>query len=201
MQKQLLQHAKAVMLIASLIAMQGLRADFGLDDALQEMMHSVEKIQRKFAKVNKSIHTGMQNLMQPFVDHNGALSMVANDADIILHVAMHDIDKNSIKAVVHNKVLTIDARNKQAEMELVVDVASVKMNVQQKIEVASEEADKHSEKKITNISYNSQQIMRSLPAEILLDDVAVEYENGMLSVKLSRVNPIVSPKVINVIKK
>lgn len=201
MQKQRLQHAKAMMLIASLITMQGLKADFGLDDALQEMMHSVEKIQRKFTKVNKSIHTGMQTLMQSPVDHNGTLSMVANDADIVLHIAMHDIDKDSIKAVVHNKVLTINARNKQTEMELVVDATTVKMNAQQKIEVVSEEADKHSEKKITNVSYNSQQVMRSLPAEISLDAVAVEYENGVLTVKLSRVNPVVPPKVITVIKK
>jgi len=201
MQKQILPSVKGIILVASLISAQAMRADFGLDEAVQEMMHSVEKIQKKFTKINSSMRTGMNTLMQGAFSSNGTLSISKNDAEIILSVNMSDIVKDSIKAVVHHNVLTINARNKQTEMEFIVDARSAKLTLQQKVEVESEETDKNGDKKSSRVSFSSQQNVQSLPAEVSLHDVAVEYENGMLTVKLSRIEPIVSPKVIQVIKK
>lgn len=200
MQKQIIQSTKVTILVASLISAQLAQADFGLDDALQEMMHSVEKIQRKFTKINNSVHAGVHNFMQSTFSTN-MLNVVTQDAHVIITVALNDIDKDSIKAVVHNKVLTVNARDKQTEMELVVDTRSVKLSMQQKIEVASQEAGKSGEKKTEQVSVSSQQNMQSLPVEVKLDDVAIEYENNVLTVKLSRTEPVILPKVIQVTKK
>ncbi len=202
MQKQIHFSTKVLMLIASLMGTQMVRSDFGLDGALQEMTRSVEKIQKKFTKINNSMHTSMNNFMQgAFSAQVGTLTIATQDAHVVITVAMNDLDKDSIKAVVHNNVLTINARNKQTEMELVVDAHSAKLNMQQKVEVASEEVDKNGDKKSSRVSFSSQQNRQSLPVEVGLSDVAVEYENGVLTVKLSRVEPVVSPKVIQVIKK
>lgn len=202
MQKQIQHSAKALMLVASLMGAQTLCADFGLDEALQEMTRSVEKIQKKFTKINNSMHAGINNFMQgAFSTQVGTLTITKHDADVVLTVNMSDIDKDSIKAVVHHNVLTINARNKHTEMELVVDAHSAKLNVQQKVEVESENTDKNGDKKSAYVSHSSQQSMQSLPVEVTLTDVAVEYEHGVLTVKLSRVDPVVPPKVIQVIKK
>lgn len=206
MQKQLLPSTKMAMLVASLISFHLAKADFGIDEALQEMMHSVEKIQKKFTKINNSVHTSMSNLMQgTFSQPTGSLAATKDDEHVMITVNMNDIDKDSIKAVVHNKELTIKAHNQHTEIELIVvaqhEPHTVKMNMSQKVEKESEETGKNADKKTMLVSYNAQQIMQTLPAEISLDDVVVEYENGILTVKLKRANPIVSPKVINVIKK
>lgn len=202
MQRQMLLSAKVIIFVASLMNAYAMHADFVLDDALQEMMHSVEKIQKKFTKINSSMHTGMNGFMQgAFSSNVGTLSITKNDANVVLSVPMNDIDKDSIKAVVHHNVLTINARNKETEMELIVDAQSVKLSTQQKVEIETEETNKDGDKKSSRVSFSSQQNMQSLPAEISLNDVSVEYENGMLTVTLSRVEPIVSPKVIQVIKK
>jgi HSP20 family molecular chaperone IbpA len=202
MQKQIHFSTKVLMLLASLMGTQMVRSDFGLDGALQEMTRSVEKIQKKFTKINNSMHISMNNFMQgAFSAQVGTLTIAKQDAHVVITVAMNDLDKDSIKAVVHNNVLTVNARNKQTEMELVVDVHSAQLNMQQKVEVASEEVDKNGDKKSSRVSFSSQQNKQSLPVEVGLNDVAVEYENGVLTVKLSRVEPVVSPKVIQVIKK
>lgn len=202
MQKHILNKAKIGMLMSSLISMN-LQAEFTLDDAFQEMSRAVGKIQKKFKKVHNSMNSGMQTVMQSaFSTKGNILDAKVNDADVLITVNM-EFEKDSIKAVVHNDILNIKAHNKQSEMELIVDQKNetLKLNTQQKIEKVDQDSADQKNKKSSHVSFSSQQMMQSLPAKIMLADVVVEYEDGLLTVKLSRSEPLVSSKVINVIKK
>ena len=199
-----LKHSvRASMLVASLMSSQAL-ADFGFDDALSEMSHAVGKIQKKFSKMHDSFGSSMHSMIQGgFSAKGNIMNTRVNDADLIISVAQ-ELDKESIKAVVHHDVLTITAHNKNVELELNIDRKPnmVKMNIQHRVETAEDKKSGGKDGGVQkHISYSSQQVMQSLPVSITLDDVAVEYENSVLTIKLSRLDPVVSSKVINVIKK
>ena len=203
MQKYILHSAKAVF-VASLISSPVLASNFGLDDALSEMSHAVGKIQKKFSKMHDSFGSSMHSMIQGgFSAKGNIMNTRVNDADLIISVAQ-ELDKESIKAVVHHDVLTITAHNKNVELELNIDRKPnmVKMNIQHRVETAEDKKSGGKDGGVQkHISYSSQQVMQSLPVSITLDDVAVEYENSVLTIKLSRLDPVVSSKVINVIKK
>ncbi len=202
MQNYLKHSARAFMLVASLMGSQ-VFADFSFDDALNEMTHAVHKIQKKFSKMHNSFNSSMHSVMQSGFSTNGnVLNAKVNDADLVITIAQ-ELDKDSIKAVVHQDVLSINARNKQIELELNVDrkAGMMKMSMQQRVETSDDKKDDKHTTTRNHISYSSQQVMQSLPVEISLEDVVVEYENNVLTIKLSRIDPVVPPKVINVIKK
>ena len=194
---------KLMMLILTLIVSANVQAS--IEEAFHDMFVAVEKMQEEFSKIGDKINEDMSKLHGSFnvtratTMNDNLLTINPSDTDLVMAVRIDDLDKDSIKAVVHNNVLTIKAHTKQKEMELVVDKRTVEVSMQQHIEQKSEDA-KNKQQKVAS-SYSSQRFAQTLPVTVDVNEVSVEYEHGVLTIKLPRLEPVQQPKIINVIKK